>query len=125
MPSNLEPLLPDARVARIERAVRLRYPLLPPEATFVTYYQEPTTRVTDDGLELPVEAQAVFGILIPNPRHPQFEKMILGRAPMSIWERDEREYRHSTEIAADQAYHSFLLMAPQAVEWYQNTLALI
>lgn len=124
MPQNLEPLLPDERVARIERVIRLQHPRLPMEATFVTYYQEPTTRVTEDGIEVPVEAQAVFGFIMRNPRHPEFDKMILGRAAWSQWHPVNRGYRHSSEVAADPAYHQFVKMVPDAVRWWENMKAL-
>ena len=65
----MDPLLPDSRVARIEQALRLRYPALPFEVAFVTYHQPREVTVTQDGLEIPVEAQAVMLMSLPNPRH--------------------------------------------------------
>ena len=124
MSQDLEPLLPDERVARIERVIRLRHPRLPEEAKLVTYYQEPTTTVTADGIEIPVEAQAVFGFVMRNPRHPEFDKMILGRRPWSSWTALEQEAKHSSEIMADPAFRDFLEMVPQAVTWWENTKAL-
>jgi len=125
MPSNLEPLLPDLRVARIEHALRLRNPGLPLEAVFATYYQDPQTVELDDGAEKVVPAQAVFNIIIRNPRHPQFDKFFTGRVPMTSWERDDRLFRHSTDVVADPAYHIFSRLVPDAVSWYTNTVELI
>jgi len=120
----VDPLLPDSRVARIENALRLRYPTLPGQVAFATYHQPREVTVTQDGLEVPVEAQAVMLLLMPNPRHPTFIKQFAGRIPMSQWQPWERDNRHSSDLRSDLAYRAFATMVPQLLEWHANTLAL-
>jgi hypothetical protein len=120
----LEPLLPDERMLRIARTIRLKFPRLPDATTLFTYYQDEEWVKADDGIERPVEPQAVFVIQVPNPRHPGFPKLVMGRRPMSSWQALEQERGHSGEIVADPAYRDFAEMAPQAVRWFVNMQAL-
>jgi hypothetical protein len=125
MPLNLEPLLFDLRVARIEQAIRLRHPRLPMEVAFVTYYQDPEPVTLDDGAERLVPAQAVFSLVVRNPRHPEFDKMVTGRVPYASWRQEDRDARHDSEVRLDPAYAIFERLVPDMVRWYENTLALV
>jgi hypothetical protein len=120
----LEPLLPDERLLRIARTIRLRFPSLPDATTLFTYYQEEEWVKADDGIERPVPPQAVFVIKVPNPRHPGFDKLVMGRRPITSWQALEQERGHSSEIVADPAFRDFAAMVPEAVRWFENTRAL-
>jgi len=121
---NLEPLLPDLRVARIEQVIRLKYPALPPEVAFLTYYQPEDTTVTRDGLEVPIEAKAVMALVVQHPRHPTFTKVITGAIPFRQWQTINRDTRHSTEVRSDPAYQAFERIVPTFLDWYANITAI-
>jgi hypothetical protein len=116
LPSNLEPLLPDLRVTRIEHAIRARYPGLPYNATFSTYYQDEIER--DDGRKVP--PHAAFLLMIPNPRHPQFDKTFTKRVDFKMWRQADYDVRHDTIVARDPAFPLFAEMAREAMVWYTN-----
>lgn len=121
---NLEPLLSDSRVTRIESALRLKYPKLPEQVALLTYYQPPDTTVTEDGLELPVEAQAVMALILQHPRHPEFTKLFSGRIPFRQWETIDRDQRHSSDVRSDPAYQAYERMLPAFFDWYANIRSL-
>ncbi len=102
-----EPLISDARLARIEARLRRDFPALSPDATLVTFVQPATFTTNDDGLEVPVAEVAVMSILEPNPRHPSHYEMTSGSTWFKTFREEEKANRHSSEIETDPAYRIY------------------
>jgi hypothetical protein len=83
-----EHLVGDVRLARVEERLRLEFVGLPHDAQFLTYVQD--KRETKNGI---LEPQAVFMVMSPNPRYPQFTVMTTGTAALEDWDESEREHR--------------------------------
>lgn len=102
-----EPLIPDARLARIEGRLRRDFPALSEDAQLVTFVQPATFTTAENGLEVPVEEVAVLAILEPNPRHPTHFEMTSASAWFKTFREEEKAVRHSSEIETDPAYRIY------------------
>ena len=135
LPSDFEPLISEARLAKIEQRLRREFPQLPENATFLTHLQ-PAQEIEYQGAPVQIAEIACFSIFVPHPKHPErpgFGYMPTGRmiyrarsSQEQGWRELEREHRHSSEIESDPAYLAFKLGPMQAaVQWYENVKDLI
>lgn len=102
-----EPLISDARLARIEARLRRDFPALSEDAQLVTFVQPATFTTAENGLEVPVAEVAVMAILEPNPRHPAHYEMTSGSTWFKTFRAEEQANRHSSEIETDPAYRIY------------------
>jgi len=107
--NDYEPLLPDARLARIEARIRREFPGLSEEAQFVTFIQPPTFTKSEGGVDMPIPAVAVFAVTEPNPRHAGYAEITPVNIWLSTWRSEEEANRHSSEVKADLAYRLYRL----------------
>lgn len=136
--NDLEPLIPEERLARIEHRLRQENPGLPENAEFVAYHQ-PSQWIEYGPEQIPTQIAelACFSIFVPHPKHPDrkgFGYLPTGRmfykAPAHIKEKDwvtlEWEHRHSSEIESDPAYLAFKFgPLKEALAWYDSVKDLI
>lgn len=104
-----EPLIPDARLARIEGRLRQDFPTLSEEARFVTFIQPPTFTKNEGGVEIPVPEVAVLAVLEPNPRHPGYTEITPVNVWYSTWREEDKANRHSADVKSDLAYRLYRL----------------
>lgn len=102
-----EPLISDARLAKIEARLRRDFPALGEDATLVTFVQPATFTTSETGVEVPLAEVAVLSILEPNPRHPDHFEMTSASTWFSTWRDEEFANRHSSEIETDPAYRLY------------------
>ena len=134
-PSDLEPLLSEARLAKIERQLRIEFPRLPENAVLWAYLQ-PAQMIEYQGAPVQIGEIACFSVFVPHPKHPErpgYGYCPIGRmiyksrqAGEQGWRELERDNRHSSEIESDPAYLAFKLgPIKMAVDWYENVKDLI
>lgn len=140
--NDLEPLVPESRLAAIEARLRTEHPLLPDNAVFLTHLQ-PAQEIEADvnGIlrPVPIAPIACFSIFVPHPKYPErkgYGYLATGRMFMyqrdanatrvRAWQTLEQEHRHSTEIETDPAYIA-LKVGPmkEALSWYDSIKDLI
>lgn len=102
-----EPLIPDARLARIEGRLRREYPALSEQASFVTFIQPRTFTKSGSGIDVPIPEVAVLAILESNPRHPDWMEITPVNIWFSTWREEDEKARHSSEVEADPAYRLY------------------
>lgn len=134
-PNDLEPLLSEARLAKIEQRLRQEFPKLPENATFLAHLQ-PAQMIDYQGAPVQIAEIACFSIFVPHPKHPErpgFGYLPTGRMIYKArnsseqgWRELERDHRHSSEIETDPAYLAFKLGPMKlAVDWYESVKDLI
>lgn len=132
---DLEPLISESRLERIEQRLRQEFPQLPENATFVTARQ-PAQMIEFQGAPVQIGDIACFAIFVPHPKHPErpgfgyfpIARMIFKsrHAGEKGWRELEQDNRHSTEIETDPAYLAFKLGPLKlAVDWYESVKDLI
>lgn len=102
-----EPLLPDARLARITGRLRRDFPALSEEAEFVTFIQPSTYTKAESGIDIPIPEVAVFAIVERNPRHADYIEITPVNVWFATWREHDKDFRHSSEVEADPAYRLY------------------
>lgn len=124
---DYEPLseVSDTRLEQVADRLRSRYSL-PESAAFFTYLQPPTYAQVN-GIERPVPPRACFAIALPNPRHPQFTKVIpasMDYADFRTWEKNRgRLVDYPDPVWAAYTLRPALGVrsaVEEAVEWSRN-----
>jgi hypothetical protein len=134
-PNDLEPLISESRLAKIEQRLRKEFPQLPENAAFLAYLQ-PAQEIEYQGAPVQIGEIAMFSIFVPHPKHPErpgFGYMPVGRMIYKSrqsgekgWRELEQDHRHSTDIESDPAYLAFKLGPIKlAVDWYESVKDLI
>lgn len=106
--ADLEPLIPDARLERLEEKFRRAF-VLPEGTVFVTYIEPKTTIPTEAGpTELP--ERATFAVISPNPRHPTHSVMTKGATWLSTWRHEDSLRRTFAGVRdlADEIYRPII-----------------
>lgn len=134
-PSDLEPLLSESRLAKVEQRIRSEFPKLPENAVFWAYLQ-PAQTIEYAGAPVDIAEIACFAVFIPHPKYPErpgFGYCPIGRMIYKArdprekgWREVEHDNRHSNDIETDPAYLAFKLGPVQpAIDWYESVKDLI
>lgn len=103
--SDLEPLIDDARLERLEAKLRRAF-VLPESTLFVTFVQPRGIVRLEDGQET-TGPLGVFAVMSPNPRAKKGERvMTRGDIPLATWDREEKMRGHFAGVRdlADEVY---------------------
>src|ERR1051326_8738989 len=115
-----EPLVSDARLARIAGRIRKEFPGLPETAWFTTYRQEPTFGHMGGAISVPVGARAIFLIGVTNPVNPDKQRLFAAHCSWEEWAATELANRHSSDLATDIVYLGLRMKAKEATDWVRS-----